>query len=78
MPNFNMESAIELRWQKDEWNPWTGLQKVLQYRTKYTVMDYGIQTPNTNDYGLKTVWSEWKTVPTIQDVSELIDKTIKR
>jgi hypothetical protein len=73
-----MESAIELRWQKDEWNPWTGLQKVLQYRTKYTVMDYGIQTPNTNDYGLKTVWSEWKTVPTIQDESELIDKTIKR
>ena len=69
---------MELRWQKDEWNPWTGLQRVLQYRTKYSVIDYSIQTPNTGDYGLKNVWSEWKTVPTIQEESEMIDKTIKR
>lgn len=75
MRHFNMESIIELRWLVDM----TQLSgQRLEYRTKYTVMDYGIQTPNIDDYGLKTVWSEWKTVPTIQEESEFFDKTIKR
>jgi hypothetical protein len=46
---------------------WDGPEKVLQYRTLEEVTDYTSVNPNTSDYWKKSVWSEWKDVPTVED-----------
>lgn len=38
--------------------------KVLQYRVKYKVTDYGNTSP-TGDWLIGEVWSEWQDVPTV-------------
>ena len=48
---------IELRWYMSE------DERVLQYRTKVNVVDYGAINPATNDYWKKQEWGPWKNVP---------------
>lgn len=47
---------------------WDGPEKILQYRYQTEVTDYGAHNPTTGGF-LKTLgWTEWVTVPTIDEV----------
>jgi len=57
---------LEMRWLVTP--GWDGPEKILQYRYQIEVTDYSAHNPTTGGF-LKTFgWTEWCTVPTVDEV----------
>jgi hypothetical protein len=54
-------SSIELRWLKV-----SDSERVLQYREKVNTTDYS-KSNYTNGLIKKQIWTEWKTIPEVQE-----------
>lgn len=47
---------------------WDGPVKILQYRYETEITDYGTQNPRTGGFLKRTGFTEWQTVPEIDEV----------
>ena len=47
---------------------WDGPEKILQYRYETEITDYGTQNPRTVGFLKRTGFTEWQTVPEIDEV----------
>jgi hypothetical protein len=47
---------------------WDGPEKILQYRYETEITDYGTQNPRTGSFLRTTGFTEWQTVPEIDEV----------